>query len=555
MNRNYVAITIGIISLGLFVFAAHFVAPQTDYRHARVTNEEYERIVSERKESNNSMLHDLKFNDRKVYFAEKDNTWYYSIVEEDSNAYNPHIKTNGNHDLKIAFKNNQNIDESSIADANALDFIVYDDAHYSSYKLAITTLPIIEITHEDEISHDNDTGLKFELFDNRKNTTKRITQTVGDIHYRGRSSTNYDKKSYRLNLRYKSPGEHDRNANEPLLGMREDDDWILYTPYNDSEKVRNVFSEQLWRAADQDNATIRGTTSFESRYVELIENEQYYGLYVLMTTIDEKSLGLEKDKEGNYDNYIFKKESAWKLEDVLPGTKAVDTYEIKSKSIASEKEAWGKLRDYLYNSLTLRDADYIRDHSEMNNLADISIFENLIQNTDAFTQDDSGDFSNFYLSNIDTHNGEQFIFAPWDFDASWGRYYDSGDVTYEQYPDGMLTQSYFVTGPLFEENNNFKDELDARYAELRTTNWSNDKIMELIDQNERDVYRSGAYLREKTAWPSANYIRDEEPQNLDHFRAFVKKRIEYMDYYYNYATNEPTPLEAEWVEPRNFDND
>jgi hypothetical protein len=223
------------MSLGLFIAAAILITPQANYAELKISDEEYQTITKTHTRTDEQLAKNIHFNGEKLYYASKDNTWYYSIIEEHADAYNPYIKFEGSKQLKVAFKNSQTIDAATIEAGAPIDFVFYDDNNYHEYKLAITTLPIITINHDDEIVKDSDTELSFELFDNRKSTLKRITKTGGKIHVRGASTSETPKKSYRLNLRYKSPGEHDRNANEPLLGMREDDDWILYSAYTDHE--------------------------------------------------------------------------------------------------------------------------------------------------------------------------------------------------------------------------------------------------------------------------------------------------------------------------------
>ena len=204
MNRNYVGITLGAISLVLFFVASAFMTPQAKFNDICVTNEKYEDIISKREETDEPLLTNLKFNDHKVYYSNVNRTWYYSVVEEEENAYDPSINTNDK--ISLAFYNEAKIDKTVIASGKPIDFIAYNDKNYARYHLAITTLPIITIDHEQEMEDRDDVEMTFELFDNRKNTTKRITKTAGKIHMRGNASLQYPKKSYRLNLRYKSPG-------------------------------------------------------------------------------------------------------------------------------------------------------------------------------------------------------------------------------------------------------------------------------------------------------------------------------------------------------------
>ncbi|MBR3378042.1 CotH kinase family protein [Candidatus Saccharibacteria bacterium] len=555
MNRNYVAIIIGVISLGLFIFAAIFITPQTDYRHARISEEKYSEIIANRKESSKSLLQNLKFNDHKVYYAKKNNTWYYSIIENDQNAKNPRIKTYGDGPLNISFKDSQDINQETIANATPLVFIAYNDDYYYEYKLAITTLPIIQIEHEDEILKESDVNISFELFDNREKTIKRTTKTAGKIHIRGASTAIADKKSYRINLRYKSPGEHDRNANEPLLGMREDDDWILYSASIDDDKLRNNLCEKLWYSASQDNPNLEQATGVEAKWTEVIDNDEYKGLYALTTTIDEKTLGIKKNSYGNYSNYIIKKNYPWK-EIIIDGIDNKEKYpdiehaqyELKTSKIADKEEAENKIRTYLYKTFILKDVNYIKENTEIISLIDMSLFANMTMDYDKFAaeNDETGDYKNTYLANLETNNGEKFVYIPWDFDATWGISWDY--KPYHAPPNSQISDKSFISSTLRDNDSAYKQKETERYARLRNKQWSNEKLEQIINEQEKDIFKSGAYNRDYAAWHKKTDAENKNKNNnLDIFKTYAFKRLEYMDYWYGLREDEPEPLDENWL--------
>jgi hypothetical protein len=88
------------------------------------------------------------------------------------------------------------------------------------------------------------------------------------IERRGQSSQQFLKRSYAVELA--------RDA--PLLGMPEDDDWVLYAPYNDKTLMRNVVAYATARAI--------GRYSARTRFVELRLNGRYQGVYVLMERLE-----------------------------------------------------------------------------------------------------------------------------------------------------------------------------------------------------------------------------------------------------------------------------
>ena len=59
--------------------------------------------------------------------------------------------------------------------------------------------------------------------------------------------------------------------------MPEENDWVLYAPWQDKTMIRNVLAYQL--------SNDMGRYASRTRYVELYLNGDYQGIYVLMEKI------------------------------------------------------------------------------------------------------------------------------------------------------------------------------------------------------------------------------------------------------------------------------
>ena len=114
---------------------------------------------------------------------------------------------------------------------------------------------------------DNESGVNF------------IGDTFSDYHgnitieSRGNSSQGQPKKPYRFET-VTAEGEND---NVSLLGLPEENDWVLYAPWSDKSLIRNVLTYQLSREL--------GHYASRTRYCELYLNEEYQGVYVLVEKI------------------------------------------------------------------------------------------------------------------------------------------------------------------------------------------------------------------------------------------------------------------------------
>jgi spore coat protein CotH len=315
--------------------------------------------------------------------------------------------------------------------------------------------------------------------------------------------------------------------------MREDDDWILYSNYSDPEKIRTRLNSELSHQA--------GMYSKETRFVELINNGKYDGLYTLATTIDEKSFGYTKNSLGLYDDYVFK-QIDWSKLKVNQGETEIPGLELKTNKHDSTATAWSNIRNYFHQLSTDFNYDYVKQHTDMSSLIDF------ILETD-FTADYDKIMDNHSIKNViyglsNKTDDYKISFVPWDLDISWGRdwkwskYYNIGPEYRPNTDKGFLSE-VMAKGEV-------KQLLEQRYKELRSNAWSTENILKLIDNCEKDIYDSGAYKRERERWPSGFYIDNR----LDKFITFVRKHIEYIDYYYNLRDAKPKPLEKDLAETR-----
>ncbi len=120
-----------------------------------------------------------------------------------------------------------------------------------------------------------------------------------EAHIRGNTSRTYPKKGYKLMLK-----KQDRDGNvvsdkTSLLGLRNDDEWLLNAMYSDSSKIRDKLCAELWQSFGA-SKTEFPDAYFGTRmtYVEVFFNQEYWGLYALMEPVDSRQLDLVKEGQG-----------------------------------------------------------------------------------------------------------------------------------------------------------------------------------------------------------------------------------------------------------------
>ena len=91
------------------------------------------------------------------------------------------------------------------------------------------------------------------------------------------------------------------------MDSRTDGEWLLYSAYNDQERIRNVFSSNLWFTGNAGANRFGIKNGMEYRYLELFLNGEYWGLYALGYPLDSKQMQPETDSRAVKNIYMFKK--------------------------------------------------------------------------------------------------------------------------------------------------------------------------------------------------------------------------------------------------------
>ena len=238
-----------------------------------VSAAEIDEIIATRTETDKILLNDLRFDDFSLLSDKEEYQWYYSLIEESISSYDPFVTVTSGERITIAFEENM-LDDELIASNEPIRFLVYTDDRYMEGEVVCTKLPLVNIKVTDQTyaleensqaaNYDStnpmslndsgepikfaDTGIAISVFDNRANlaASSRVTESNAIAHIRGSSSVYASKKSYRISLTQTSAGNNVRGNDVSLLGMRADDDWILYAAATEGSRLRNVLSTNLW---------------------------------------------------------------------------------------------------------------------------------------------------------------------------------------------------------------------------------------------------------------------------------------------------------------------
>ena len=369
----------------------------------------------------------------------------------------------------------------------------------ASAPLNMTFLPVVEVSAK-KCNTDSYVMGRLRVTDPNEDGYDAVMNA--GFRYRGASSTMYPKKSFAVKL-YDAEGN---SLDHEFFGLRNDNNWILDAMYNDDVCMRNRVSTDLWNdIATQPYHRRKGwekkaKTGTRGRFVEVICNGRYHGLYCMTEKIDRKQLKLKKfvaakrDENGTYlsldtiHSTLYKAVN-WTYEVFMGHDFDANTYpqkapsayynnlkregwagyEIKYPDWEKERIDWGPLWNAVNFVATANDEAFDEEVDAFFDypvLRDYYLFAEII-----LAKDNSG--KNMYYFNYDQRGSEcskMLGLTPWDLDATWGSTWDSKkDETTT--PDNDYAE-YMLHHTLFYRLNrsirwNWTRDLKVRYAEAQ----------------------------------------------------------------------------------------
>jgi hypothetical protein len=301
---------------------------------------------------------------------------------------------------------------------------------YSGFaQLTNSDLPIVIInTQGKTIVDEPKTLVQFQIIYNGEGKTNKVTDapnhydSFAGVEFRGSSSQMFPKKPYGLELRNADGSENPKE----LLGMPKESDWILFASYNEKSLMHNVFTLQM--------AGKLGIYAPKTRYVELIFNDQYQGVYVFMEKI-------KRDK-GRLDISNLKVEDL--ADDQLTGGYIIKIDKSTGTNLGSFTSKYAN-RDNNYTSYFYESPKTINNTQKQYIKSYVTKFEDAVYGPDFrdpvkgyIPLIDVGSFVKMFVvneisRNIDGYRISSFLYKdrdskggklaagpPWDYDISYG---------------------------------------------------------------------------------------------------------------------------------------
>jgi hypothetical protein len=373
------------------------------------------------------------------------------------------------------------------------------------YKIIITGLPIVQITTDYTIGDDRVTA-DFTLTDPdyKDHGSDFFVASNSEIKVRGSYSRQFPKKSYSVKLRNTTGSSIDI----PLLGLRNDQNWILDAMYVDRSRMRNRLCTDIWNSMNNvphieaEPDALNGTRGY---FVEVFINKEYRGLYCLTERVDRKQVKAKK-KSG----YVYKSTN-WTptiLFTHAPGNinnslATWEGWEIEYPDGDDRAIDWTPLYEFAYFVSTSSDEDFtqnIAKHVSLPNIADFLILINAIAG-----EDNTG--NNTYVSIYDINSSKQFFYTPWDMDGSMGR---NGGGDLKEYRQFLGKDNNLYARLLNISPDGFNNMIKARWNELKNNQLSKATVAERMTAYKNLLLNTNAFTRESEKWPEYNLKLETE---------------------------------------------
>ena len=183
----------------------------------------FESLQAERTPSETALVTGLSIGGTQLVQDRETGVYYYALPQG-AQGDAPRVSFAGENGTKLKIL--QDFAGKALPSGGTVQLLAYTKTEYQTLQLVCTPLPILSIwadTDPDRIEKSPKVPMSLTLYDNRANAGVPVVQAAGTMHVRGRGSTNYPKKGYRLKLTHTNGQENDM----ALLGLRSDGDWIL----------------------------------------------------------------------------------------------------------------------------------------------------------------------------------------------------------------------------------------------------------------------------------------------------------------------------------------
>ena len=370
------------------------------------------------------------------------------------------------------------------------------------------------------------------------------TNSFAKVKWRGGSTNTADK--HKRNYKIKTLNEKGKKQEISLLGMREDNNWILDAGQIDLFRLRNRIATEIWNDfatkpyyASKEPKAKSGVTG---KVVEVILNNEYRGIYSLTEAMDRKELKLKKydDKNQEFHGQLWKvsswdKATFWDIDKDYDNTQETwHAFETKYPDIddvnPTDYSPLYEAIDFVANSNDEAFKKEVGDYFDIPVLIDYQLFQETLKPVD-------NNGKNMFWGIYDVAKSKKLTLAIWDLDASVGQFWQCSTPLHPNrvFPNTDLgvKDGFNLYHRLSSLNvDNYNEKVANRYHELRKTYFSEKNLISRYQGYYDMLVKSGAASREETKWSEDSDIGGY-PLNfkseIEYIKNWIINRLNYLD--------------------------
>lgn len=430
-------------------------------------------------------------------------------------------------------------------------------------SLSVSNLPILRINTKTRVIQDEPKiPVVMDLFDAGSGQLNQVSasptiSTVAGVEFRGSTSQadfyflpGYVKKPYGIELWTDSTGVKAKKMS--LLQMPEESDWVLNASYNDRSFMRDFIAQNL--------AARLGLLHSNTKFVELIINEEYRGVYVLMEKIKQgknrvpisdlyPTENAGDDVTGGYllkiDKTSGSPSSSWKS-NYTSGISATQKCEFQIEypqyGIITQQQ-FIYIRDYINTwEQKLMTEDMNDPKASFRNYMDIPSFVNYFILNEATRNVDGYRLSTYLYKDKESLGGKIKMGPAWDFNIAFGNadylngWMTNGFVYKAMENDGGKNDAWqvpFWWNKLVQDAS-FRKALATRWKEVRKTFLNTTSIFATIDSAQvvlKDPLTRNFQkylLLGKKIWPNY-YVGSTVNDEVNWLKNWIQGRFIWLD--------------------------
>ena len=366
----------------------------------------------------------------------------------------------------------------------------------------------------------------------------------GRIKWRGRTTMMAGRHKH--NFHFKLEDEHGEKQNKKLLGLRDDNSWLLDAGQTDLSRIRNHVAHELWldMAAKPYYSDLepKARAACRGELIELFVNGQYEGIYTLMEAMDRKQLKLAKYETDSAGTNIIHGQ-LWKANNYTKGTTftGYEDYDNTSTTWLGFETKYPELdevspTDYsvLYDAVNLAVTCYDRkwrrvaqDYYDLPVMRDYYIFLQVLLAIDNTNK-------NIYWAVYDKQVDRKVTLAVWDLDCTVGQDWTNTPFRPDNRvgPECKMSIANNVLGRLNLLITDFHDDIVSHYQELRKGVLHTDSITKRYLDHIDCLIHAGAAARESARWDGdddlGGHSLDWEAEKA-YIADWLQRRLRYLD--------------------------